>query len=324
MKPHSNLHPKERNLKSFFQSIKKRVAPAKRKWSESVSSNNEATVNPCPKMVNPRRGENVTWTRENEGHFIVLCHKEWKSGTLLTTSFIKPVLGQICDRLNSLVHGSTLYTVDHLKTKWKSIKRAWKLLYGLRFNRGSGLGWDPERETIVGEPDQLDAIYAEHTENKSIIKRGLSYFEMCTKMFMNKIATGNDARSSRQTFNEDDMMPPPPCDDTPGASHSAYNFIPTENAPSSSRSSSRKRTANFDNETVVNAIANINSYFEGKKSRIDHEREEFANYLAIVRAMEIPLRLKIKTGEHLGLASTREFFLNSDEYTRLEWISTLD
>ncbi|KAL8515753.1 hypothetical protein ACS0TY_014440 [Phlomoides rotata] len=113
-------------------------------------------------------------------------------------------------------------------------------------------------------------------------------------------------------------MPPPPCDDTPGASHSAYNFIPTESAPSSSR----KRTVNFDNETVVNAIVNINSYFEGKKSRIDHEREEFANCLAIVRAMEIPLRLKIKAGEHLGLASTRDFFLNSDEYTTSNTVTT--
>lgn len=63
-------------------------------------------------------------------------------------------------KLNSLVGGNATYDIPHLKTKWKNIKSAWKLLYGLRFVRRSGLGWDSEKETIVGTIDQLEAIYA--------------------------------------------------------------------------------------------------------------------------------------------------------------------
>lgn len=106
------------------------------------------------------RGDKVNWPRENEAQFVVLCHQEYLNGQLLTTCFTRPTLSQICDRLNALVSGNVKYGIAHVRTKWKNIKRAWKLLYGLRFNRGSGLGWDPEKETIVGTTEQLEAIYA--------------------------------------------------------------------------------------------------------------------------------------------------------------------
>ncbi|KAL8523710.1 hypothetical protein ACS0TY_013614 [Phlomoides rotata] len=89
------------------------------------------------------------------------------------------------------------------------------------------------------------------------------------------------------------MIPSPPFVDTPDALHSAYNLTPTEDmqgaTPSSSRSSGRKRAASFHNEAIAKVISNINSYFLGKKSSSDNEQEEFAYYLAIVQAMEIPL-----------------------------------
>lgn len=105
------------------------------------------------------RLEKVTWLGEGEAHFIVLCHQDYLNGQLLTTCFSRPILSHVGDRLHSMVGGNMRYDIACLKTKWKNVKRAWKQLYWLRFTHGSGLGWDHEKEIIVGTTDQLKAIY---------------------------------------------------------------------------------------------------------------------------------------------------------------------
>ncbi|KAL8492701.1 hypothetical protein ACS0TY_024049 [Phlomoides rotata] len=228
---YKNNHCTNGFLVSSSKSVKKGESGA-----ESVGSNSK----PCPKR---KMSGKVHWPRENEAQFIVLCHQEYLNGQLLTTCFSRPVLSQIGDRLNALVVGNMKYGLPQLKTKWKNVKRAWKLLYGLRFKRGSGLGWDPEKETIIGPVDQLEAIYTEHRDNKGILKRGLPHFDLCTEMFNKKVATGNYSRSSmpppseNEAFGDDDDTSP--SFDTFIPSHSAYNFTPNMSSQDSPESSSR-------------------------------------------------------------------------------------
>ncbi|KAL8508303.1 hypothetical protein ACS0TY_018773 [Phlomoides rotata] len=303
---------------------------------ESIGSNSE----PFPKCLKPRkisggRADKVYWTRENEAQFVVLCHQEYLNGQLLTTCFSRPTLSQIGDRLNSLVDGNVKYGLPHLRTKWKNVKRAWKLLYDLRFKRGSGLGWDPEKETIVGTVEQLEAIYAEHRDNKSIIKRGLPHFDLCSEMFNKKVATGNHTRSSMQPSNEsgapedETFDSTPPSLDTSAPSQSEYNFTPelsSQDIPESSNRGRRKRTSSSSDRDalLVQTLTNFGAYITEKRTQASREREEYNTCLGILHAMEdIPPRIQAKAGERLSAAFTRQMFLLYDEYQRRNWLMSL-
>ncbi|KAL8513690.1 hypothetical protein ACS0TY_012979 [Phlomoides rotata] len=256
------------------------------------------------------RNEKVNWSRENEAQFIVLCHKEYLNGQLLTTCFSRPTLSQIGDRLNVVVGGSMKYGIPQLRTKWKNVKRAWKLLYGLRFKRGSGLGWDPEKETIIGPVDQLEAIYLEHHDNKGILKRGLPHFDLCTEMFNKKVATGDYSRSSMPPQSENEPLHDDALDDTPssqdtsGPSHSAYNFTPnlsSQDVPESSSRGRRKRTSSKRDVLLLETLTNFNGYLNEKRMQSAREREEYNTCLGILHVMEnIPPRIQAKAGNALA------------------------
>ncbi|KAL8515387.1 hypothetical protein ACS0TY_014188 [Phlomoides rotata] len=56
--------------------------------------------------------EKVVWIRENEAHFIVLCHQECLEGNMLLTNFTSTVYNKICDKLNALMAGRIRTATD--------------------------------------------------------------------------------------------------------------------------------------------------------------------------------------------------------------------
>ncbi|KAL2235349.1 UNVERIFIED_CONTAM: hypothetical protein Sindi_1267100 [Sesamum indicum] len=65
-------------------------------------------------------------------------------------------------------------------------------------SRGTGLGWDPELNTITDEAGRLEELYRENPDYKKVVQSGLQRFDLFTQMFSRNIATGGLARSSSQ------------------------------------------------------------------------------------------------------------------------------
>ncbi|KAG8386522.1 hypothetical protein BUALT_Bualt03G0157200 [Buddleja alternifolia] len=62
----------------------------------------------------------------------------------------------------------------------------------------TGLGWDPERNTVTSPNDVLALLVSSLKDGDRIIEAGLQCYNMCTEMFRTIVATGSMARSSTQ------------------------------------------------------------------------------------------------------------------------------
>ncbi|KAL0375770.1 UNVERIFIED_CONTAM: hypothetical protein Scaly_0694600 [Sesamum calycinum] len=62
--------------------------------------------------------------------------------------------------------------------------------------RGTGWGWDLERNTITDDPRYLEELYKENPAYKKIVEHGLQRFDLCNQMFSRNTASGGLACSS--------------------------------------------------------------------------------------------------------------------------------
>ncbi|KAL0371876.1 UNVERIFIED_CONTAM: hypothetical protein Scaly_0869200 [Sesamum calycinum] len=90
-----------------------------------------------------------------------------------------------------------LFTTVQLKGKLSRLRRAWRLLNDM-ITKGTGWGWDSERNTITDDAGRLEELYQQNPEYKKIVEHGLPRFELCTQMFSRNTAVGGLARSSSQ------------------------------------------------------------------------------------------------------------------------------
>ncbi|KAK4431038.1 hypothetical protein Salat_0865800 [Sesamum alatum] len=97
--------------------------------------------------------------------------------------------------MNSAMSPRYVFTTDQLKWKLNRLRRAWGLMNDI-LNRGTGWGWDSERNTITDDAGRLEDLYRENPEYKKIVEHGLPHFDLCTQMFARNTASGGFVRSS--------------------------------------------------------------------------------------------------------------------------------
>ncbi|KAL2243809.1 UNVERIFIED_CONTAM: hypothetical protein Sindi_0498900 [Sesamum indicum] len=143
------------------------------------------------------RYDKVLWTTEMERVFIELMHEEFITHRLQSSTFPPSVWARVTERMNSVMSQGCLLRTLQLKGKLNRLRRAWRLLNEI-LNRGTGWGWDSERNTITDDAGRLEELYRENPEYKKIVEHGLQRFDLCTEMFSRNTATSGLARSSSQ------------------------------------------------------------------------------------------------------------------------------
>ncbi|KAL8522121.1 hypothetical protein ACS0TY_012318 [Phlomoides rotata] len=297
--------------------------------TESVSSNDEI----CFKKHKTKMSrDKVVWNRDLESHFIILCNQGCINGQLLTSSFSPSVFQEMALNLNAIAQKPPNYfTESNLRTKWKNLKAAWKVLNAYKQNLGSGLAWDNDLGTITGDDTVLKGIYAAQSpSNKQVLKHGLPNFEMCTELFKNSVATGAYTRSSQSqvpinaTPDEDsipneDTIPNEdsiPNENTPYDTPSPMSHSVHETAGGSGSSSRKRRSssANEDRESLKRGFKSFQCYLDRKMSSADI-------CLDVVQKIEgIPTSLVLKVARHFENVEARNVFLGLNDANRVAWV----
>ncbi|KAL0387801.1 UNVERIFIED_CONTAM: hypothetical protein Sradi_2661900 [Sesamum radiatum] len=136
--------------------------------------------------------------KEMERVFIELIHKEFISHRLQSSTFPPWVWSRITENMKSIMsQQDCLFTMVQLKGKLSRLCCAWCLLNDM-ITKGTGWGWDSERNTITDDAGRLEELYQQNPEYKKIVEHGLPRFELCTQMFSQNTAAGGLARSSSQ------------------------------------------------------------------------------------------------------------------------------
>ncbi|KAK4423168.1 hypothetical protein Salat_1899600 [Sesamum alatum] len=104
------------------------------------------------------RSDKIVWTSYLEHIFIEYMHEEFISNRLQSSTFSPSVWTRICERMNAAVYPSHVFTTDRLKGKLKRLRRTWRCMNDI-LNRGTGWGWDSERNTITDDAGRLDELY---------------------------------------------------------------------------------------------------------------------------------------------------------------------
>ncbi|KAK4391383.1 hypothetical protein Sango_1916100 [Sesamum angolense] len=140
------------------------------------------------------RSNKIVWTPYMELRFIEFMHEEFISHRLQSSTFSPSVWARICEKMNSAMYPSYVFTTEQLKGKLNRLHRVWRLMNDI-LNRGTGWGWDSERHTITDDAGRLEELYRENPEYKKIVEHGLPHFDLCTQMFAQNPASGGLARS---------------------------------------------------------------------------------------------------------------------------------
>ncbi|KAL8550620.1 hypothetical protein ACS0TY_009154 [Phlomoides rotata] len=94
--------------------------------------------------------DKVHWNRDLESHFINLCNQGRINGQLLISTFSPTVFQEMALNLNAIAQKPPNYfTEANLRTKWKNLKAAWKVLNAYKQDLGPGLAWDNDIGTIT-------------------------------------------------------------------------------------------------------------------------------------------------------------------------------
>ncbi|KAK4422103.1 hypothetical protein Salat_2161300 [Sesamum alatum] len=104
------------------------------------------------------RSDKIVWSSFMEHRFIEFMHEEFISNWLQSSTFSPSVWTCICERMNASMHPSHVFMTDQLKGKLNRLRRAWRLMNDI-LNRGTGWGWDSERNTITDDAGRLDELY---------------------------------------------------------------------------------------------------------------------------------------------------------------------
>ncbi|KAL0331564.1 UNVERIFIED_CONTAM: hypothetical protein Sangu_1701900 [Sesamum angustifolium] len=109
------------------------------------------------------RYDKVVWTTEMERVFIELMHEEFISHRLQSSTFPPWVWSRITEKMNSFMsQQGCLFTTVQLKGKLSRLCRAWRLLNDM-ITKGTGWGWDSERNTITDDVGHLEELYQHNT-----------------------------------------------------------------------------------------------------------------------------------------------------------------
>ncbi|KAL0323519.1 UNVERIFIED_CONTAM: hypothetical protein Sangu_1971200 [Sesamum angustifolium] len=129
------------------------------------------------------RYDKVVWTTEMERVFIELMHEEFISHRLQSSTFPPWVWSRITEKMNSVMsQQGCLFTTVQLKGKLSRLRRAWRLLNDM-ITKGTGWGWDSERNTITDDAGRLEELYQQNPEYKKLLSMGfhaLSYALRCS------------------------------------------------------------------------------------------------------------------------------------------------
>ncbi|XP_011100987.1 uncharacterized protein LOC105179087 [Sesamum indicum] len=104
------------------------------------------------------RYDKVLWNTEMERVFIELMHEEFITHRLQSSTFSPSVWARVTERMNSIMSQGCLLTTVQLKGKLNRLRHAWRLLNEI-LNRGTGWGWDSERNTMTDDAGRLEELY---------------------------------------------------------------------------------------------------------------------------------------------------------------------
>ncbi|KAK4415697.1 hypothetical protein Salat_2677100 [Sesamum alatum] len=146
--------------------------------------------------VHASRSDKIVWTSYMEHRFIEFMHEEFISNRLQSSMFPPSVWTRICERMNTTMYPSHVFTTDQLKGKLNRLRRAWRLMNGI-LNRGTGWCWDSKRNTITDGAGRLEELFTgKKPELKIIVEHGLPHFDLCIQMFGRNTAHSGIAPSS--------------------------------------------------------------------------------------------------------------------------------
>ncbi|KAL2228783.1 UNVERIFIED_CONTAM: hypothetical protein Sindi_1858000 [Sesamum indicum] len=251
--------------------------------------------------------------------------------------------------MNSAFSLSYVFTPKQLKGKLNRMHRAWRLLNDL-VNRGTGWGWDYDRNTITDEFGRLEELYRENSEYKKIVEHGIPHFDLCTQMFVRNTATRGIARSSTQptqaaqtvsigddhhmagensgsrrsredyedtAFSDTQSMP------TPGG------YFPTPWAQSFTSLSSSKRPTRRGMSELHNknceALDKLQESLHGKIDRTGQKATEAIDGCVdeLTKFKDLPDIIFTTALERFHSHSTRTIFLHLDDENKLRWLYSL-
>ncbi|KAK4429237.1 hypothetical protein Salat_1224000, partial [Sesamum alatum] len=238
--------------------------------------------------------------------------------------------------MNAAVYPSHVFTTDQLKGKLNRLRRAWRCMNDI-LNRGTGWGWDSERNTITDDAGRLDELYREQPELKKIIEHGLPHFDLCTQMFSRNTAHGGIARSSAnppRAFNaqasaDDDQLTAGSSggrrsrddyEDTADTQSSHIGSPPTSmySGPSGSKRQSRRGASTLQSKKCE-TMDKLNESLQGKIDRsgpqatIEIERcvDELTKF------QDLPDSIFTTALERFHSHSTHTIFLRLDDQNKL-------
>ncbi|KAL2246392.1 UNVERIFIED_CONTAM: hypothetical protein Sindi_2907400 [Sesamum indicum] len=251
--------------------------------------------------------------------------------------------------MNATFCQSYVFNPEQLKGKLNRMRRAWRLLNDL-VNRGTGWGWDYERNTVTDEFGRLEELCRENSEYKKIVEHGIPHFDLCTQMFARNTATGGIARSSGQptrggqtvsigddehmtgensgsrrsredyedtTFSESQSIP------TPGG------YLPTGAAQSfTSPSSSKRPTRRGMSELQSKKFETMDKLQESLQGKIDRTGVKATESIErcvdeLTKFKDLPDVIFTTALERFHSHSTRTIFLRLDDDNKLRWLFSL-
>ncbi|KAK4434606.1 hypothetical protein Salat_0623400 [Sesamum alatum] len=288
------------------------------------------------------RSDKIVWTSYLEHIFIEFMHEEFISNRLQSSTFSPSVWTRICERMNAAVFPSHVFTTDQLKDKLNRLRRAWRCMNDI-LNRGTGWGWDSERNTITDDAGRLDELYQEKPELKKIIEHDLPHFDLCTQIFSRNTTHGGIAHSSAnppRAFNaqgngDDDQLTAGSSrgrrsrDDYEDTTDTQSSHIGSPPTSTYSELSGNKRQSRRGASTLQSkkceTMDKLNESLHGKIDRagpqatIEIERcvDELTKF------QDLPDSIFTTALERFHSHNTRTIFLRLDDQNKLRWLYSL-
>ncbi|KAL0378526.1 UNVERIFIED_CONTAM: hypothetical protein Sradi_3158100 [Sesamum radiatum] len=276
-------------------------------------------------------------------------HEEFVSHRLQSSTFSPSVWARVTDRMNSTFCQSYVFTQEQLKGKLNRMRRAWRLLNDL-LPKGTGWGWDHERNTVTDESGRLEELYWENSEYKKIVEHGIPRFDLCTQMFARNTAFGGIARSSTQpptgfqtgVVGDDEQMTGANSgsrrsredyEDTtfsqsqPMSTPDGYfTNTPTQSftSPSSSKRPTRRKMSELHSKKCE-TMDKLNESLQGKIDRTSQKATESIEHCVdeLTKFKDLPDFVFTTALERFHSHSIRTIFLRLDDENKLRWLYSL-
>ncbi|KAK6155293.1 hypothetical protein DH2020_009541 [Rehmannia glutinosa] len=141
------------------------------------------------------RRDDASWDMSTVGTLLELMDESGSAtvGQLLSSTFSDQIWKVIRKELTE--RHNVDYSVVQLKGKACRLRILWRKFHDL-ITKKTGFGWDPLTGTVTAPEEYWASWIAENPEEAYLKKRGLPFYDRCTEMFSNSVATGEFARSS--------------------------------------------------------------------------------------------------------------------------------